>query len=333
VSADLFGATTAAPTTKLTKNQQKMMEAYERRPELLSVPCPRDFCRAKTGDPCRSSGGNLTFPHIPRADRAEEASARASETDPMKSTTEVRSTAPLSVDEARTLTDRIRSAAETLWSLLLEAYERQAWRTLGYGSWKDYVEEEFSMSRQHAYRLLDQGRVIRALEEATGGVSPVGDVSERDARAIKPDLPEVTEEIRERVEAGEEPTEAIRAVVEQKREERKAAATESDLEPEEEHPEYGAAPEVDPAAELAHALEENQRLEAALAATDQGAELRRWIDKYARLEGRVQQLLQTEGELKKQNRRQTTLLKDIRAALGVERDSEILPALRKGGRP
>lgn len=134
----------------------------------------------------------------------------------------VRSTAPLDSTEARALTDRIRAAAENLWSLLLEAYERKAWKVLGHGTWQAYVESEFNMSRRNSYLLLDQGRVIRALEEATGDVKHAAQITQRDAQALKPVLPAVTEEIRTRVEAGEEPAVVVKQVVEQKREERKA---------------------------------------------------------------------------------------------------------------
>jgi hypothetical protein len=104
----------------------------------------------------------------------------------------------LTAGAARVLTDRIKSAAEDLWALLLEAHERQAWRALGYSSWRTYAMSEFGMSQSYAYRLLDQGRVMREIEAAAG--SPMGEiVTEREARDIKPHLVEVTEQIRERV--------------------------------------------------------------------------------------------------------------------------------------
>lgn len=59
-------------------------------------------------------------------------------------------------DEARHLTDAIKSSAERLWSLLMEAHDRKAWAALGYTTWRDYAMTEFGMSQSHAYRLLDQ---------------------------------------------------------------------------------------------------------------------------------------------------------------------------------
>lgn len=104
-------------------------------------------------------------------------------------------------EEARALTDRIRSTTEQLWALLAEAHDRQAWAALGYDSFKGYVTAEFGMSKQRAYQLLDQARVIQALTEATGStmVDPVV-VSERDARDLKPILTTVVERVRETVE-------------------------------------------------------------------------------------------------------------------------------------
>ncbi|RWC57741.1 MAG: hypothetical protein EOS54_04370 [Mesorhizobium sp.] len=123
----------------------------------------------------------------------------------------------LTVNEAFALTKRIRTAVDKVWSLLLEAHDRKAWRALKYPSWEAYIKAEFQIGRAHAYRLLDQGRVIRAIEEATGNLSPSGDISEAAARDIKDDLPSVTEEIKARVEQGEVPQKAATDVIAAKR--------------------------------------------------------------------------------------------------------------------
>lgn len=123
---------------------------------------------------------------------------------------------PITAPEARLLTDRIKAAAEHLWALLLEAHERQAWKALEYPSFTAYAKAEFGMGASHAYRLLDQGRVIRALEAVTH--SPVGEiVSERIARDIKPHLVEVTAEIGERMERGEAWDAAVDAAIQDAR--------------------------------------------------------------------------------------------------------------------
>ncbi len=122
-------------------------------------------------------------------------------------------TRDLSVNEAVALTHRIRLAVDKVWALLLEAHDRKAWKALKYPTWEAYIKAEFQIGRAHAYRLLDQGRVISAIEEATGNLSPVGDISERDARDVKDQLPAVTQEIKARVEHGEEPQKAATDVI------------------------------------------------------------------------------------------------------------------------
>lgn len=121
------------------------------------------------------------------------------------------------VDEARARAERIRATAEALWALLAEAHDRGDWRALGYDSFKSYVGTEFGMSKQRAYQLLDQARVIHALSEAAG--STTVDLSEREARELKPHLDEVAQAVREATEDTEldcKP-EAARAAIDQMR--------------------------------------------------------------------------------------------------------------------
>jgi len=163
--------------------------------------------------------------------------------------------AELSKSEAKKLTQKIKAAVDEVWALLIQAHAGKAWKALGYPTWEAYVSAEFSMSRQRSYQLLDQGRVILAVREAAGDLSTNGrqssdprghtrtlsttglavDVSEREARDIKDDLTAVTEQIKAKVEAGEEPEKAIaetvatkRAEKELERETRKAEQAEND---------------------------------------------------------------------------------------------------------
>lgn len=116
----------------------------------------------------------------------------------------------LTEDEARSLTERIRETVESAWRLLLEAHERRAWTAMGYATWAQYVGDEFGMSRTHSYAVLDVGRVTRAIEEAAG-VSCMQDITERDARVIKPHLHAVTDRIR-RETAGQPPERVVNMV-------------------------------------------------------------------------------------------------------------------------
>lgn len=116
------------------------------------------------------------------------------------------------------MTDQIKASVEDLWELLTEAYDRKAWKALGYKSWKGYIDKEFKMSESYSYRLLDRGKVIKALESAAKdspmGESTASEITERQARKIKPRLEEVAEAVEAKVAEGVEPHEAIREVVE-----------------------------------------------------------------------------------------------------------------------
>jgi hypothetical protein len=115
----------------------------------------------------------------------------------------------LTAAEARKLTDDIKASVERVWALLLEAHDRKAWAALGYGSWREYAMAEFGMSQSYAYRMLDQGRVIREIEAAAG--SPIGEISEYEARDLKPHLKLVADRVRE--EVANVPPEQVESVV------------------------------------------------------------------------------------------------------------------------
>lgn len=108
---------------------------------------------------------------------------------------------PLDEAAARRLTERIRTATRQVCLLLLEAHERRGWVVLSYTRWEDYVATEFGFSRSRSYELLDQGRVILAVQEAAR-LSKIPDISGYTASQIKHCLPEVTEKIRASAQDG-----------------------------------------------------------------------------------------------------------------------------------
>lgn len=89
--------------------------------------------------------------------------------------------AKLNHDDAHRLTCEIKAATESIWSKVKLAHDGCAWSALGYPSWREYVKQEFQMSKQHAFRLLNYANVREALEE-----SPMGDSmpNERTARPL-----------------------------------------------------------------------------------------------------------------------------------------------------
>lgn len=125
---------------------------------------------------------------------------------------------PLDKQAARELTERIKSSAEALWALLYEAHQRQAWKALGYPTWEKYITAEFHMGRRHSYRLLDQAIVIKQIESVSHGTQI--DISERNARDLKPHLTEVTDAVARATNGAPTSRKAdiVREVVRQERE-------------------------------------------------------------------------------------------------------------------
>lgn len=92
--------------------------------------------------------------------------------------------------EARDLTEKIKASGERTCRLIKNAHDWRAWAALGYDSWRDYAMTELGVSQSQAYRVLDLARVAAAIEAAAG--SPMGELTEREARDLKPHLPELT---------------------------------------------------------------------------------------------------------------------------------------------
>lgn len=79
--------------------------------------------------------------------------------------------------EARELTDSIRVQMENLWEAVIEAYQRNAHKVLGYPSWDDYCRSEFGSDRiripkgerpEVVEALRGAGMSNRAIAAATG---------------------------------------------------------------------------------------------------------------------------------------------------------------------
>lgn len=105
----------------------------------------------------------------------------------------VESTRLMTLAEAAQVTQAIRSNADQLWGLLLTAHEGRAWVPLGYGSWRDYATTEFGIGQSRAYQLLDAARVSLAIAQAASSTDV--EISEAEARDLKPILAEVVEDI------------------------------------------------------------------------------------------------------------------------------------------
>ncbi len=117
---------------------------------------------------------------------------------------------PLNEAEARQITEQIRRTTGTLYVLLLRSHRGKAWQALGYNSFESYVKEEFNYSRSYAYKLLDAGKTVEAIE----AVAPEGthiEISELTARNLKKSLPELLDTVEDRTQ-GHTPTEAAQII-------------------------------------------------------------------------------------------------------------------------
>jgi hypothetical protein len=88
-------------------------------------------------------------------------------------------------DEARRLTDEIRSTAGRLDELLRRAYTERAWKALDYPDWSSYIDGEFAdMNRQWRYTWRAFGEVADAGVRGPDG-EPLGSDQ---ARRLRPRL-------------------------------------------------------------------------------------------------------------------------------------------------
>jgi len=129
---------------------------------------------------------------------------------------------PLTVEQSKDITERIRTTTNVLYLLIKRAHAGKAHKALGYDNFEAYVNAEFNMSRSYAYKLLNQANIIAAIEEKApeGTQIHVGDAT---ARSLKKVLPELLSEVEEKTaglsadEAGDVIEDVINNMREQKR--------------------------------------------------------------------------------------------------------------------
>lgn len=95
-----------------------------------------------------------------------------------------------------------------------------------------YCDEKWKFSRQRAYQLIDQAKVVRAVANAAGAdlSNTLDKITARDTQVLKTDLPAVTAEIKSRVEQGEAPAKAVADVVAETRAEKQVRGKNPDAE-------------------------------------------------------------------------------------------------------
>jgi hypothetical protein len=77
-------------------------------------------------------------------------------------------TPSLTKSEAESLVKRIQSHITDARALVLELYEREGWKALGYDSWRECVVTEFAQSQSRLYQLLDAAQVEKNISTNGG---------------------------------------------------------------------------------------------------------------------------------------------------------------------
>lgn len=211
---------------------------------------------------------------------------------------------PLGKAEARALTERIRKHIDAAWADITRAYEGKAWKAMGYSSWEAYVKAEFDMSRRRSYQLLDQGRVIHAIEEATGeNVHHGTQIPERVARELKDDIPAAVEEIKARVEQGDTPEKAAKDIAAERKAEKEKARAERKAEQEKNDALRQASADALPDSIKAVEARKQEAIAAKRQKLDEEDEIQTLRDRIAELEEYAAALEKENEELKAENKK------------------------------
>jgi len=92
----------------------------------------------------------------------------------------------MSGDEARECVVSIKASVGRARNLLLDLYEREGWRVLGYSSWRECVANEFGQSQAYLYNQLQAAQIernISSIEEK--GIVPESQL--RPLQQLEPD--------------------------------------------------------------------------------------------------------------------------------------------------
>ena len=73
--------------------------------------------------------------------------------------------------QARAVTDAIRKGLDDVWKLVVQAWELEAWKSLGYDDWQQYVTQEFGPGKQWRIPKTSGAPAIAMMREA--GMSSV----------------------------------------------------------------------------------------------------------------------------------------------------------------
>jgi len=70
---------------------------------------------------------------------------------------------PMIYKEAREVADQIKGNMNNVRYLVLDLYEREGWKALGYASWRDCVTKEFQQNERYLYKQLEAAQVQKQI--------------------------------------------------------------------------------------------------------------------------------------------------------------------------
>jgi DNA-directed RNA polymerase subunit F len=93
----------------------------------------------------------------------------------------------LSITRAKLLVERIRSHIDEARKLVLELYEQEGWKVLGYDSWRQCVIAEFQYQENYLYKLLSAAKVERNICTIVQSGEPIREAVLRPLAKLKPE--------------------------------------------------------------------------------------------------------------------------------------------------
>ncbi len=73
-------------------------------------------------------------------------------------------TIKMTADEARQCANEIKAGINDVGKRLLQLYEGEGWKVLGYDTWRECAQIEFGFKKTHVYQLLEFAEVTRNIE-------------------------------------------------------------------------------------------------------------------------------------------------------------------------
>ena len=98
---------------------------------------------------------------------------------------------PMTSEEARACVADIKAGFQNLRRRVLDLYDREGWRALGYTSWRECVVAEFQQSQAYLYRTLSAAQI----EKEISPMGEIGIIPERQLRVLAPLEPEERGEV------------------------------------------------------------------------------------------------------------------------------------------